>query len=205
MNDTAQKETGIISIRGKQYHTVAKRITDFREANAGWRIQVEVLTNTPEMVLMRADIIDTSGNIVAQGHAEEVRTSTGVNSTSALENCETSAVGRALAFYAYGGTDIASADEMSQAVIEQGRKEAQQRAFECMQAYQANRDSVDCVQKALAEGDYATAVEAFYELSDEIKTALNLAHTKGGCWTTKETQQFKSSEWTQAREEHFGI
>ena len=54
--------------------------------------------------------------IVATGHAEEYRDSSKINKTSALENAETSAIGRALASFGLGGTEFASADEVARAI-----------------------------------------------------------------------------------------
>jgi len=50
--------------------------------------------------------------IVGTGHAEEIRGQGPVNRTSALENCETSAIGRALAAIGLSGGEYASANEM---------------------------------------------------------------------------------------------
>ena len=56
------------------------------------------------------------------GHAEEVYDSSMINKTSALENCETSAIGRALASAGFGGTEFASADEVANAISQQNTK-----------------------------------------------------------------------------------
>lgn len=56
-----------------------------------WAVKATVLAEDPEGVV----------TVVADGHAEEIVGSTNVNKTSALENCETSAIGRALANYGY--------------------------------------------------------------------------------------------------------
>lgn len=64
------------------------------------------------IVVMKAVIRTPTGRTVASGLASEVVGSSSVNKTSALENCETSAIGRALAFFGFAGTEIASANEV---------------------------------------------------------------------------------------------
>ena len=60
------------------------------------------------------------GNIVSTGYAQEEKTTSFVNETSFVENCETSAVGRALGFLGIGIKDsIASADELVVAISNQ--------------------------------------------------------------------------------------
>jgi hypothetical protein len=59
--------------------------------------------------------------VIATGLAEEKRTSSQINRTSALENCETSAIGRALAAFGLGGSEYASANEVQNAIHQQSR------------------------------------------------------------------------------------
>lgn len=63
-------------------------------------------------VVMKAIITGEDGAIIGSGFAEEIRGDGNVNKTSALENCETSAVGRALASIGLAGGEYASANEM---------------------------------------------------------------------------------------------
>lgn len=112
-----QLPAGVIAIHGREYHTVAKRIADFRQkfkAEDGWAIYTEFLFRTPEMVIAKAIVVDPDGRTVAIGHAqEEIALMSGGMSDSMLEIAETSAVGRALAFIGFGGQEIASADDMA--------------------------------------------------------------------------------------------
>ena len=78
---------------------------------------------------MKAEIgqwVDGQFQVLATGHAEETRSNTGVNSTSALENCETSAIGRALSCFGYAGTEFASADEVANAILQERSRPQQQ-------------------------------------------------------------------------------
>jgi len=126
--------SGIVNIHGKQYKTVALRVSEFREAykiDDGWGIETQCYAVDAQTVIMRAIITDPQGRVVATGYAEEERSQRGINSTSALENCETSAIGRALSAAGFAGDDsYASADEIAQAIskqAQQGPREASQK------------------------------------------------------------------------------
>jgi hypothetical protein len=107
-----------VQIHGKEYLTVAERVADFRTKHADWTIESDLISND-DAVIVKTSILNESGRLLASGFAEEIRGSTMINSSSALENCETSAVGRALSFLGFGGTEIASADEVANAIKQQ--------------------------------------------------------------------------------------
>lgn len=109
-------QDGQVLIHNRIYDTVALRVQRFREKHADLSLETEVICRDIEVVAMKAIIRDPSGRILATGHAEEYRSSSTINKTSALENAETSAIGRALAALGLGGTEFASADEVSRAV-----------------------------------------------------------------------------------------
>ena len=115
-------DSGTINIRGKEYETVAHRVWRFRQKytiDDGWAIICFVRVNTPEKCQVDCQILDPSLRVVATGTAEEVREKgRGINATSALENCETSAIGRVLAACGYAGISYASADEVQSAVAQ---------------------------------------------------------------------------------------
>ena len=108
--------SGTIKIHGKSYATVGKRVHDFRKKypiSKGWAIKTEIVMMDERVVVMKAEIVDNSGHTVAIGHAEEVRAASKINRTSALENAETSAIGRALAASGFTMDGIyATADEV---------------------------------------------------------------------------------------------
>lgn len=113
----SKTDTGKVNIHGKEYETVALRVQRFRESHGtDYSIITEVLHRSEQCVVMIARILDGNGRIIATGHAEEYRTTSSINKTSALENCETSAIGRALAAFGMGGTEFASADEVANAI-----------------------------------------------------------------------------------------
>lgn len=113
------QQTGIVDIRGKQYLTVAYRVNEFREKYPNYTLTADILYRDATEVVMKATISDETGRIIATGHAEEQRKSSQINATSALENAETSAIGRALAAFGLGGTEFASANEVENAIHQQ--------------------------------------------------------------------------------------
>ena len=111
-----------ISIHGKSYAQVSLRIAVARRVLGS---QMDIISKIQHMdkdsVVMQADIFIDDKH-VATGHAEEKRTASKINMTSALENCETSAIGRALAFLGFISDGIAPAEEVSVAIVQQDKK-----------------------------------------------------------------------------------
>lgn len=101
------------------YTKVASRVEAFRKA---FGIEptciTEILERNDQVVVMKASII-FDGRVVAVGHAEERRAVGPVNKTSALENCETSAIGRALGNLGLHGGEYATAEEREAAIEDQ--------------------------------------------------------------------------------------
>lgn len=105
-----------IDIKGKDYNTVNQRVLAFRELFPEGSIQTEIISHDNDKILMKATIYDGVGRIIAIGHAFEEKELSFINKTSYIENCETSAVGRALGFIGIGATEaIASVEELEKA------------------------------------------------------------------------------------------
>jgi hypothetical protein len=114
------KDTGKVNIHGKEYETVASRVNRFREEHKQeLSITTEIVDRNDAEVVVRAVISAKDGFVIATGYAEEKRAASQINRTSALENAETSAIGRALANFGIGGTEFASADEVANAIGQQ--------------------------------------------------------------------------------------
>ena len=108
-----------IQIQGKDYITVNEGIKEFRKLHPQGQILNQVMANADGQVMFQCKII-VDGVLVATAHAYEKEGSSFINKTSYIENCETSAVGRALGMYGIGiDTSLASADEVANAVTQQ--------------------------------------------------------------------------------------
>ena len=108
-----------IQIQGKDYITVSERVKEFRKLHPQGQILTQIMANADGQILFQAKII-VDGVLVANGHAYEKEGSSFINKTSYIENCETSAIGRALGMYGIGiDTSLASADEVANAVTQQ--------------------------------------------------------------------------------------
>lgn len=189
---------GVVKIHGKEYKTVALRVAEFRAAHPDYTISTELVEANDVLVIMKASILDNEGRLLATGYSEEVRAASKINATSALENAESSCVGRALAFYGLGGTDmsIASADEVANAI------QQQQDTGPIMahnEALQRNLESVYFIKSELRNGDWGNVVEAWAEITNEDKKALWLAPSKGGIFTTAERKDMRSDEMNRMR------
>ena len=116
---------GIVNIRGKDYKTVALRVSEFRgDYGDSAGIETEICSIDESIVLMKATVrkVDNQA-ILATGYSEENRAGSSINKTSAVENAETSAIGRALAALGYGGQEYASAEEVLNAAPEPKKPE----------------------------------------------------------------------------------
>ena len=83
----------------EDYETVEERLIKFWKEHPDGRISTEIIEHTLQRFIVKASIYRTEvdAHPWTTGFAEETVSTRGVNSTSALENCETSAIGRALA------------------------------------------------------------------------------------------------------------
>lgn len=124
MATCAEANKNGLKIHGKQYTTVAARIEIFRKHFGSYgAIRTTVIHADDVIVQVKASIdipIQGAGMVtLAEGDAEENRQASSINRTSALENCATSAIGRALAALGIHGGEFASANEVEQAIHQQ--------------------------------------------------------------------------------------
>lgn len=113
-------------IKGKDYAEVNQRIKAFRMLYPTGTISTEMLSNEGGVCIFKATVGYTTDEdqfcILATGTAYEKEGSTFINKTSYIENCETSAVGRALGMAGLGiDTSVASAEEVQNAIANQNR------------------------------------------------------------------------------------
>lgn len=110
-----------VDIKGKAYVMVNERITYFRENYPEYSLTSEILHIDDKSCVIRAAVLK-DGIEVASGHAREVNGDSFINKTSYVENCETSAWGRALACMGIGiDASMASADEVANAITQQNK------------------------------------------------------------------------------------
>ena len=106
-----------VSIKGKEYVTVAERLKFFRtsEEFKNWAIEIDWLEINQDRAIAKALIKNSDGIIKSTGTAMENKDDkmSMVNKTSHIENCETSAIGRALGNLGIGldGGDVANYEE----------------------------------------------------------------------------------------------
>lgn len=149
-----------ISIHGKEYVTVNERLKQFRAERPEWAIVVEVITITENDAVMVAKILNENDRVMSTGHAQESRKTGRINATSYVENCETSAIGRALGILGYGiDNSIATAEEVTGAIEQQ----------------KAQKPSIDLVLSTLDKASSHQAVLDAY------------ARAKAYDWTTEES------------------
>ena len=116
------------NIKGKEYAEVNQRIKAFRMVYPTGTIKTEMIQNENGVCIFQATILDNE-KILATGTAYEKENSTFINKTSYIENCETSAIGRALGIAGFGiDTSVASAEEVQNAIANQepSRKEQEE-------------------------------------------------------------------------------
>lgn len=104
----------------KKYVTVPSRVQAFRNICPAGTIDTTVCDYSDDSVLIQAKIYDEGDHLLASGTARERREDSSINETSYIENCETSAVGRALGMLGIGSEEsMASAEEMAAALLNQ--------------------------------------------------------------------------------------
>jgi len=117
-----------VDIKGKSYVTVAERVRYFSENYPNGMITTDIISNADGTILMQSVVTPDIANPerVFTGYAQEKENGSFINKTSFIENCETSAVGRALGFMGIGCDEhIRSAEEVANAVIQQTEEKVQ--------------------------------------------------------------------------------
>ena len=127
-------EINMIDLKGKNYAMVPERVTAFRKLFPNGFIKTEIISHDGTNVLMQtvAGYYENGVPVIlATGLAQETRGKGMVNGTSYIENCETSAVGRALGMIGLGinGGGICSVEELANAVTAQRQMKEEEKAF----------------------------------------------------------------------------
>ena len=123
----ANEQIRTTDIKGKDYAEVNQRIKAFRMVYPQGSIPTEIVSIENGVVIMKASVYTDEGKLLATGTAYEKEDSTFINKTSYIENCETSAIGRALGIAGFGiDVSVASAEEVQNAI--QNQKVTQEEA-----------------------------------------------------------------------------
>jgi len=145
---------GVVQRGGKKYTEVFVRVEAFRKAfGTSLGINTEILVDDGTRVVVKATVVNAAGFIIGSGFAEEIRGQGNVNKTSALENGETSAIGRALASLGLHGGAYASINELDGVNRKQQAMEqpAQQPVQPTPQAPQADNGPQQYLAQRIAE------------------------------------------------------
>ena len=110
----AISDMATVTVRGGgQYTQVSTRVEAFRRhVGANVSIETDLVVDDGKRVVIKALVRRPDGFTIATGYAEEIRGSSNVNQGAAIENCESSAIGRALAALGLHGGQYASAEEI---------------------------------------------------------------------------------------------
>ncbi len=163
-------------VKDKPYVEVNQRIKAFRSICPGGAIITDMISNENGVCVFRATIYDEEQKIIGTGTAYEKETSSFINKTSYIENCETSAVGRALGMCGFGiDTSIASAEEVQNAInnqTEAPKQEAPKQTPRQMLIARLNELQIDVNAYAKANNlNGKTDNETFLRLLKELENA----------------------------------
>ena len=151
----AMKEVGELNkdgivVRGnKKYTTVAVRVEVFRKYFPDFSINTKVKVDDGKRVIVVAEVYAPgSERPISTGIAEEIRGSSNVNKTSAIENGETSAIGRALANLGLAGGEYASDFEIEVAALKDAKMDMNEAVQAAKEAAQEEEEVMQDLKKA---------------------------------------------------------
>lgn len=157
----ANETINTTNIKGKEYAEVNQRIKAFRMVYPEGSIETELLSNENGICIFKASV--WNGDIIlGEGTAYEKENSSFINKTSYIENCETSAVGRALGMAGFGiDTSIASAEEVANAIQQQDQDKIidNKLVSSLNEAIENNNIMAEIVEKILSKYGYLSTSE----------------------------------------------
>jgi len=170
----------------EDYETVEERLVKFWKEHPDGRISTEVVEHSLQRFIVKASIFRTEVDAYpwTTGFAEETVSTRGVNSTSALENCETSAIGRALANANYAAKGKRpSREEMAKVNQAQPKPFAEKLSDKIILPVEDDAWTVKAVEPAASAAD---AVALVQEVLGATKVDKDIPHCKHGerVWRT---------------------
>ena len=163
------KKLKTVNIKGKEYVEVNERIKHFRSNYKDWALSTTILELDNNRCVIQATVFNENDRIISTGIAYEVEGSSFINKTSFIENCETSAIGRALGNLGIGiDTSVASYEEVANAIKQQNTPKTKEALTE---------DKFNAMLKALNDGkiDLVKSKIDNYTLLPHQETALKAA------------------------------
>ena len=178
-----------IKIKGKGYVEVKERVKEFHNLHSNGKIQTELVEMTDRFITKSVVTPDVENpDRFFTGYAYEDLSEKGVNSTSALENCETSSVGRALGLLGIGiDTSIASYDEVNTAIQQQDQKQTKPKPIP---------NDVNPLEDDLEQLDPETI-----EINNQGSEEITFGKYKGKKWSEADDQWLA---WTVKNNDKYG-
>lgn len=169
-----------INIRGKEYITVNERLKEFRNNFKDYSLVTEIVELGNDFATVKASIIDNNGITRATGFAREVVAKSPINKFAFLENCETSAMGRALGNFGIGIDEaICTAEEL---LVKLSQEEKAPKSDFAKDAAAAKSAQTRALNKAVAEGN------PDYE-QPKLKKPLSEIYEQSLDWLKKQTPE----------------
>lgn len=176
---TKQLTDKAIDIKGKKYVLVSDRVLYFNETYPNWCIQTQrIMVEESWVEVFKATVIPDCEHMdrYFTGYSQAKWGDWFINKTSALENAETSAVGRALAMMWIWVIDsIASVDEINKA--ENTAKAQKSESKENPQwRFQKATTNKEFMEKCMDEDNYVRTIKGKYEVDDIVESQLREAY-----------------------------
>lgn len=173
------KKTGKVST--KEYAIVNEKIKAFRQLYPEGSILTDLISDNGERCVFKATITDGEGRILGTGTAFELQKASFINNTSYIENCETSAVGRALSMCGIGiDVSIASYEEVANAMLNQDKKKEEKEVLPTIEEDKPKKEETQATVEQ-AQGAYpakdvmlALAKDKYPEGSKNLKQLLEM-------------------------------
>ena len=167
-----------VNIHGKEYYTVVERLKMLKnDFKIDYSLTTDLLKCDDKVVVMKATL--KIGDNVYTGHAMEKFGSNKINTSSALENAETSAIGRCLSSASYFGSEFCSANELENALVQQDEITPEQENKILKGELKEARDKAD------AEHPLANTIKKTMQgkAIDDSGDVINFGKHKGSKWS----------------------
>lgn len=140
-----------VNIKGKEYITVNERLKEFRNSFKDYSLVTEIVELGTDFATVKASIIDNNGVTRATGFAREVVAKSPINKFAFLENCETSAMGRALGNFGIGIDEaVCTAEEL---LVKLSQEDKPEKSDFAKDAAATKTAQTKALNKAVAEGN----------------------------------------------------